>query len=83
MEISAAKRIGQRIWDGFKIDVIVWKYLERLAVKGIRDSFKIDVIVWKLHAEWDGGAFCTRFKIDVIVWKYYTGHAVISTTTGL
>ena len=53
----------------FKIDLIVWKWLETVRVFFYGFQFKIDLIVWKyrmngtllLNIEW--------FKIDLIVWK--------------
>ena len=54
----------------FKIDLIVWKSLNKSAQVMLYDWFKIDLIVWKCTDGDDNNDGSKKFKIDLIVWKF-------------
>ena len=65
-----------RMSNGFKIDVIVWKFRGVIEAYLRVNGFKIDVIVWKWSSEFYNISLALSFKIDVIVWKSMEKDAV-------
>ena len=57
------------VMDMFKIDLIVWKYVDFPCLDGTPSKFKIDLIVWKYRKISRKNRNTNRFKIDLIVWK--------------
>ena len=54
----------------FKIDLIVWKFIQIIETMSCCIKFKIDLIVWKLSNPSHIFNYWFLFKIDLIVWKY-------------